>query len=100
MAILTLSLQDNFADLRTKFNSLSNNFGDLALLTTVPNTSVVAALNGFDSNFNAFLDSANALYTQFTLSVDSNFNAYIDSANALYAAFTTAIDSDFTAFVN
>lgn len=50
MAIITLNLQDNFAEVRTKFNSLSDNVGDITLLQTDETGSLVAAINSVDSD--------------------------------------------------
>lgn len=52
MATIILDLQDNFAELRTKFNSLSNNVGDLTLLQTDEKGSIVASINEIDSDLN------------------------------------------------
>jgi len=49
MATISLQLVDSFATLRTKFNSLSTNLGDLTLLTTDATSSIVAAINEIDS---------------------------------------------------
>ena len=49
MATITLQLVDSFATLRTKFNDLSTNVGDLTLLTTDTTSSIVAAINEIDS---------------------------------------------------
>ena len=49
MATITLQLVDSFATLRTKFNDLSTNVGDLTLLTTDTNSSIIAAINEIDS---------------------------------------------------
>ena len=50
MATITLNLVDSFATLRTKFNNLSTDVGDLTLLTTDSTSSIVTAINSVDSN--------------------------------------------------
>ena len=58
MATITLNLVDSFAALRTKFNTLSTDVGDMTLLTTDSTSSIVTALNSVDSNLGAIESEA------------------------------------------
>ena len=45
MPIINVNLIDTFDQWRIKTNNISNNFGDLSLLTTTENSNVVSAVN-------------------------------------------------------
>ena len=45
MAIVTVNLQDSFANWRTKTNNIGSNAGDLTTLTTTHKSTLVGSIN-------------------------------------------------------
>ena len=50
MAIVTVNLQDSFANWRTKTNNIGSNAGDLTTLTTTHKSTLVGSINELLSN--------------------------------------------------
>ena len=50
MAIVTVNLQDSFANWRTKTNTLGSNAGDLSTLTTTHKATLVGSINELLAN--------------------------------------------------
>ena len=75
MAKATINLSDNIATWVTKANTTVNRIGDLSLLTTSQDSSLVGAITGLDSDIRGLLDSN----LQAFRNADSDIRGLIDS---------------------
>jgi len=76
MAKATINLSDNIATWVTKANTTVNRIGDLSLLTTSQDSSLVGAITGLDSDIRGLLDSN----LQAFRNADSDIRDLIDSS--------------------
>ena len=75
MAKATINLSDNIATWVTKANTTVNRIGDLSLLTTSQDSSLVGAITGLDSDIRGLLDSN----LQAFRNADSDIRGLLDS---------------------
>ena len=76
MAKATINLSDNIATWVTKANTTVNRIGDLSLLTTSQDSSLVGAITGLDSDIRGLIDSN----LQAFRNADSDIRDLIDSS--------------------
>jgi hypothetical protein len=94
MSIITVNDYDTFADWKTKTNSLATAVGDLALLQTSSNSSIVTAINEIKGGN---IESINVTGTRY--SIDLNGVRYVNITDTASIDFAGNVNTtgDFTA---
>jgi len=94
MSIINIDLSDTVASWRNKTNQLAVNVGDLALLTTLVDSNIVAAINYLDSSI-GLVGTINTTVNNLTTSVNN-----LDSSVGTLASLNTTDKSSLVAAIN